>query len=382
MRLPFELGPFPWFVEGVAMRSQVPCNVLDAVANDIVGSPSIAASGEPMTAQPIVSSFVPFFLLAVAAFLNPTERSLEESARHVAKSVEVTILSSNLADGATVGEWGFAALVKADDHCLLFDTGRYPDTVIRNAEVLNVDLTCVSDIVLSHFHSDHTSGLVPLASKLKEAGTLQRVHVAAGIFLPRRRVGGNAEQAMASKINQMSAVRVSLIEMGIEVLEYDAAAEVQPGVWLTGPVERKHDERNFPLSIEVEIDGEWKVDFVPESQGLTIVSENGPVVLLGCGHSGAVNLLEQVRERNSNQRIHALMGGMHLFNADEETLGWTADRLRQIGLDHLMAGHCTGIEPLMRLRTGLGLNRSSAVVGAVGSRFVVGEGIHPTAIAQ
>jgi hypothetical protein len=36
----------------------------------------------------------------------------------------------------------------------------------------------------------------------------------------------------------------------------------------------------------------------------------------------------------------------------------------------------------MRLRTGLELSRSTAVVGAVGSRFVYGEGIHPTAIAQ
>lgn len=47
-----------------------------------------------------------------------------------------------------------------------------------------------------------------------------------------------------------------------------------------------------------------------------------------------------------------------------------------------MAGHCTGIEPLIRLRSGLDLSRRTAVVGAVGSRFVYGEGIHPTAIAQ
>ena len=124
------------------------------------------------------------------------------------------------------------------------------------------------------------------------------------------------------------------------------------------------------------------VDHVPESQGLAVVTENGPIVLLGCGHSGSVNLLEHVQREIQDHSIHALMGGMHLFAADDETLGWTADRLRDIGLQHLMAGHCTGIEPLYRLRAGLNLNRSTAVVGAVGSRFVYGEGIHPTAIAQ
>jgi hypothetical protein len=36
----------------------------------------------------------------------------------------------------------------------------------------------------------------------------------------------------------------------------------------------------------------------------------------------------------------------------------------------------------MRLRAGLDLDRRTAVVGAVGSRFVLGEGIHATSIAM
>jgi|TARA_B100000315_G_C14402714_1_gene507233 7,8-dihydropterin-6-yl-methyl-4-(beta-D-ribofuranosyl)aminobenzene 5'-phosphate synthase len=47
-----------------------------------------------------------------------------------------------------------------------------------------------------------------------------------------------------------------------------------------------------------------------------------------------------------------------------------------------MAGHCTGVEVLMRLRAGLDLTRATAVVGAVGSHFVYGKGIHPTEIAR
>ena len=76
------------------------------------------------------------------------------------------------------------------------------------------------------------------------------------------------------------------------------------------------------------------------------------------------------------------MGGMHLFSADDETLRWTADKLSEVGIEHLMAGHCTGVEPMFRLRQGLGLDRATAVIGAVGSRFVLGEGIHPTDIAR
>jgi len=297
-----------------------------------------------------------------------------------AESVAVTILSSNLANGSTVGEWGFSALVEVDGRCVLFDAGRHPDTVLRNAEALNVDLSCVTDVVLSHFHSDHNTGLIPILDDIrpKNPDAMRRIHVAQGFFLPRRMPTTTGDKER----NAMIAMRAPLEAAGVEFIEHSEAAEILPGVWVTGPVERRHPEKNYPQTLQVNMDGEWIEDYVPDSQGLTVVTAEGPIVLLGCGHSGTVNLLEQVQSSIQDQPIHALMGGMHLFGADDQTLGWTADRLRAIGVQHLMAGHCTGIEPLFRLRTGLNLNRRTAVVGAVGSRFVYGEGIHPTPIAQ
>ena len=299
------------------------------------------------------------------------------------ESARVTILSSNLADGATVGEWGFSALVEADGQCVLFDTGRYPDTVLRNAEALRVDLSCVTDIVLSHFHFDHTAGVLPIVEALRERSeaTVERVHVARGFFLSRRLAGLSAEQNERA-MSRLAGPQVALAGSDLTFVEHERATEILPGIWVTGPVPRRHEEKTYPAGVELQLDGQWIADTVPESQGLVVRTDRGPIVLLGCGHSGSINLLEHVRSEVQDAPIHALMGGMHLFAADEETLGWTADRLRGIGLEHLMAGHCTGIEPLMRLRTGLGLTRSTAVVGAVGSRFVLGEGIHPTAIAQ
>lgn len=304
---------------------------------------------------------------------------LERPTPRTADDVTVTILSSNLANGATVGEWGLSAFLEVDGQCVLFDAGRYPDTVIRNAEVLGVDLSCVTDVVLSHFHFDHTTGLLPLLHDLRarNAAAIRRVHVAEGLFL-RRQVPRDGQYV---DWNQMIAVRDSLEAAGVEIVEHAGPAEILPAVWVTGPVERVHDEQRYG-DARMWVGGEWVQDDVPESQGLTIVTDRGHIVLLGCGHSGVVNLLEHVQAAIHDAPIHALMGGLHLFNASDEMLGWTADRLRAIGVEHLMAGHCTGIEPLMRLRAGLDLSRRTAVVGAVGSRFVLGEGIHPTNIAM
>ena len=304
----------------------------------------------------------------------------DAKASTVAEKVAVTILSSNLANGATIGEWGFSALIEVDGRCVLFDAGNYPDTVLRNAKVLEVDLSCATDVVLSHFHADHTTGLLPLLEDLraKNPNAMRRIHVAKGFFLSRRQPGTSGDKER----NLMIAMREKLEAAGVEFVIYSGATEISPAVWVTGPIERNHPEKNYNRAMKVNIDGEWVEDFVPESQGLTVVTPEGPIVLLGCGHAGSVNLLEQVQRSIQDHSIQALMGGMHLFSADDQTLLWTSDRLRKIGIQNLMAGHCTGIEPLIRLRAGLNLSRRTAVVGAVGSRFVYGEGIYPTAIAQ
>jgi len=77
-----------------------------------------------------------------------------------------------------------------------------------------------------------------------------------------------------------------------------------------------------------------------------------------------------------------LIGGIHLFNASEPTLAWTTARLREVGLDHFMGAHCTGIETVYRFRRDLGIERSRCVVAAVGASFELGRGIDPLAIAK
>jgi 7,8-dihydropterin-6-yl-methyl-4-(beta-D-ribofuranosyl)aminobenzene 5'-phosphate synthase len=79
------------------------------------------------------------------------------------------------------GVWGFAALVEADGRRLPFDAGYRPETVLENARELGIDLSAVTDVVLSHQHGDHTGGLVTLRLiapvwRPVLAGTLKGVH--------------------------------------------------------------------------------------------------------------------------------------------------------------------------------------------------------------
>ena len=104
------------------------------------------------------------------------------------KTLEVVVLSTMLADRAGVGEWGFSALVETSGHRILFDTGARPETVLQNARELKIDLSGVTEVILSHHHGDHVGGLLTLRRELakQNPGALKKAFVGAGIFLSAR----------------------------------------------------------------------------------------------------------------------------------------------------------------------------------------------------
>jgi 7,8-dihydropterin-6-yl-methyl-4-(beta-D-ribofuranosyl)aminobenzene 5'-phosphate synthase len=78
----------------------------------------------------------------------------------------------------------------------------------------------------------------------------------------------------------------------------------------------------------------------------------------------------------------AIVGGIHLFAATDAQLAWTGAKLKQYGLQNLLAAHCTGFEATYRLRQIIGLGRTNAVVAAAGSSFTLGKGIDPLQLAR
>ena len=72
-----------------------------------------------------------------------------------------------------------------------------------------------------------------------------------------------------------------------------------------------------------------------------------------------------------------MLGGFHLLNATDEHVAWTGGKMREFGVEHVVGAHCTGINSVTGLREAAGLDRKTAVVGAVGSTFTIGEGIRP-----
>ncbi|REJ73723.1 MAG: MBL fold metallo-hydrolase [Acidobacteria bacterium] len=314
---------------------------------------------------------------ALATSPSGAAQSAGAESRQQVSSLEITILSTMLADRG-VGEWGFAALVEADGHRILFDTGMRPDTVTTNAKTLGVDLASVKEVVLSHHHGDHTGGLISLRREYAKANpeALSVAHVGRGIFWKRQLAGAS-----------MGSVQYAYEALGGNFVEHDAAVQIHPGIWLTGPVPRVHAERNWGnpatgTAGRVESPEGPVEDDIPESLSLVIDTPKGLVVVSGCGHAGMVNIVEHARRSVREAPIHAAIGGFHLLHASDETLRWTAGKLAEARLENLIGAHCTGLEPVYLFRELLGLRREHAVVGAVGGTFSLARGIEPGVLAR
>jgi len=301
------------------------------------------------------------------------------TAAEPARAVKVTVLSTMVAGnrGGGIGEWGFAALLEVDGQRLLIDTGERPETVMRNASELGIDLSDVSDLVLTHNHSDHTAGLLTLRQELakKNPRALSRVHVAKGMFFSRPGAGG-------TEGNGLLPIKAAYEATGGVFIEHEGPAQLLPAVWLTGPVPRPYPERNWSVTGRVRTPSGLVEDTVPEDASLVIDTPEGLLLVSGCGHAGIINTIEYSRKIVRTAPLLAAVGGFHLFAATDANIEWTAGKLREFGLQHLLGAHCTGIEAVYRLRTLVGLTRKTAVVGAVGSSFTLGKGIDALALAS
>jgi 7,8-dihydropterin-6-yl-methyl-4-(beta-D-ribofuranosyl)aminobenzene 5'-phosphate synthase len=292
--------------------------------------------------------------------------------------LKVTVLSTMLTGSDGVGEWGFAALLESGGRRLLIDTGARPETVLRNADELKIDLSTITDLVLTHNHGDHTGGLIRLRAEMRKRNpaALSRAHVGAGIFEPRLRADG-------TDTNGLLPLRRAFEDLGGTFVVHDKPEELIPGVWITGPVPRVHPERNWSGAYKVPTASGGVIDdTVAEDTAIVVETKEGLVVITGCGHAGVVNISQFARKTFAGAPVRTIVGGLHLFNARDEDVAWTAARLRESGVRELLGAHCTGIEAVYRLRDLLGLSRRTAVVGAVGASFSLDKGIDATAIAK
>ena len=283
-------------------------------------------------------------------------------------SYEITVLATNISNYGGFGEWSFSALYESETESILFDTGFHEDTVIHNAKVLNKDLSKVEKVILSHFHSDHTGGLIKLRKTYKtfNQNAFKKVYVTRGFFAQRYTKSGDL--VGPGNYSDTNKFKQDAEREGITFIILDSHEEIAQNLFATGTVLRTDEYYNGPKGLLVRNSKTNNLveDIIVDDQSAGMLTASGWIMMSGCGHSGIINTAKKLQSIK-NIPIYGAIGGFHLFQASDELIDKTAMWLKNAGMTKFMGGHCTGIYAAERVADKIGITRNNLSHTAIGS---------------
>jgi len=251
-------------------------------------------------------------------------------------------------DSAMHAEHGLAyhveVVVDGKSHAFLYDFGAQAQGVMRNLDLLGLDMRKVEAMALSHDHWDHEAALPELLqAKAGEFGRGLPLYVGERFFV------GTYSKRPDGQIRNLSTVsREQLESTGIvKIVEVKAATAIVPGAMLTGPVRQVTDYEKIPQSFLTKRGEEFvPEDFIGEQSIVMNAKGKGLVLLTACAHRGVVNILKHVQQVTGVEKVHAVIGGLHLTNANQVVIDRTVADLKAARPDYIVPCHCSGHEAI------------------------------------
>ncbi|KAF4945261.1 hypothetical protein FGADI_12081 [Fusarium gaditjirri] len=216
---------------------------------------------------------------------------------------------------------------KKDDksRTLLFDAGPEEDVFEKNVQRLKLPMTDIGTIVLSHWHRDHSGGLlsaIRLASSGRSDG--DQVIVALPPDKPAFRgimfdqpISLEADPAM----DEVDSAGGKTVVLG------EALTVLDDAFLISGEIPRHTDyEGGIPGGVRYDpVKNEWIKDEL-------IMEER---------HAGLINIARHAKTIDDSP-IYAIVGGYHLADASPDKIEQSMKDLKDLAPALLMPGHCTG----------------------------------------
>ncbi len=285
-------------------------------------------------------------------------------------------------------EWGLALALEsqagAETRNLMLDFGYTTDALINNLEIMGVDVSKVQALILSHGHFDHYGGLVGFLQRYRAQMPSDLTLFAGGEDNFCRRVVAGATPGQFAESGVLD--RHDIAAANVKLVLCPEPAVIAGHAFTTGVIERKSFERVLPNTF---VDYSMKdgvgcdiPDAAAKAQGKPVpdvhlnehatcynLKDRGLVVISSCGHCGIVNSTRQAMKVSGVDKVHAILGGFHLFPADDDYVKQTVAELKAINPDVLIPMHCSGPALVATLRS---LMPDQLVPSTNGTEYVFG----------
>lgn len=236
--------------------------------------------------------------------------------------IEITCLNDDRCNTENFQhEHGLSLYIEYKNAKILFDVGQ-SSVFKNNAKKLNIELSKIDYLVLSHGHYDHTDGL-----KYVDYNFNVICHPNCTIWRKSKRT------------NQYNGIPYNVEELNdkFNVVMTNEAFKITEEIVFLGEILRNNDFecKKFPSVLENGDD-----DTAIDDTGIAIDTPQGIIVISGCGHSGICNTIEQAKRILGKNEIYYVIGGFHLKECDEQTYK-TIEYMKKNNVKNLILGHCT-----------------------------------------
>ena len=239
--------------------------------------------------------------------------------------MKLTALVENTTHRALRTVHGLSLYIETAAHRLLFDVGP-DDTLFANSTALGADLAAVDTVIISHGHFDHGGALAAFLAQNHTA----KVYVQRRAFEPHYSLHSDGQLA---PIGLDAALRS---HPQVTLLDGDADLDDTLHLFVVPDTSRCHSPANDTL-----FGPNGPDDFLHEQN--LMIRGAAPVLVLGCGHTGIVNILQKAAPWHPAVCI----GGYHLASphnanaAPPALLGQIGDELAAFPAQFYTC-HCTG----------------------------------------
>lgn len=255
----------------------------------------------------------------------------------------VCVIENTAVDEKLFTEDGLSLFVEYGGKNYLIDTG-LTGKAVENARRMRLPFDNIDSVIITHNHAAHIGGLEQIMKLSPQAKIYLRAGAQNEVF---RRSGLFKSSVGAGK---------GLLKKYAENMRlFNNFSEVCEGFYLASCED--FDEKNInPDRSYFTMNGKKTVPFDFSDESFAVIfpkkrKSEGLVLIGGCFHCGAVNMLETVQRRWYGIPILAVIGGFHFSASNPRSLNCSAEyvtsqarALKYSGAEKIYACHCTGFK--------------------------------------